>query len=153
MKLLDKILPKIKILAAPTDLAGIDGIDRGTYQTFRLRDRRELSKQPSEASGSLSSFNEIEETYVRNNEDAKDLIAKINGVVTINVGKANEQYEAICVVYDALSLDLNMLLKIYSFTSGEKAIFAKDAKQKNKFADILKSMNISVDVIDLVDFK
>lgn len=149
MKLLEKILP-IKIFAAPTTLAGIDGFDPDLPIAFR---NRKKVGQPNESSELFYKLSEIEEVYFRNNEDAKDLIAKINGVVTINVGKANEQYEAICVVYDALSLDLNMLLKIYSFTSGEKAIFAKDAKQKNKFADILKSMNISVDVIDLVDFK
>ena len=149
MKLLEKIL-SIKILGAPNTLVAVDGFDPDLPLAFR---NRKKVGQLGEASESLSKFNEIEEIHVRNNEDAKDLIANINGVVTINVGTANKQYEAICVVYDALSLDLNMLLKIYSFTSGEKAIFVKDTKQKNKFADILKSMNISVDIIDLIDFK
>lgn len=165
MKLMNKInkliknkskfgLSTFKILGAPTDIAGVDDADAGVYISFRLKDDRKLTKQPSEASGSFSKFNEIEEIYVRNNEDAKDLITNISGVVTIDFGTVNEQYEVIRVSYDALSLDLNVLVKIYSFTSGDKAIFAKDEKQKNKFLDILNSMNISsISIIDLVHFE
>lgn len=159
MKLMDKMikskfgLSTFKILGAPNTLVGIDGVDAGTPQAFRVRDTRKLNGQPGESSESFSKFNEIEEIYVRNNEDAKDLIFKINGVVAINVGMANEQYEAIRVNYDDLSLDLNTLIKIYSFTSGDKAVFAKDDGQKNKISQILKSMNISIDVVDLVSFE
>lgn len=158
MKLMEKMikskfgLSTFRILGAPGPIAGVDDADAGTPITFRLKDSRKLTN-PSESGGSLSAFNEIEEIYVRNNEDAKDLIVKINGVVTINFGTANEQYEVIRINYDALSLDLNTLIKIYSFTSGDKAIFAKDDKQRNKISYILNSMNISIDVIDLVNFE
>lgn len=96
----------------------------------------------------------IENIHLKNNEDARELIVNLNGVVSIEFGKANEQYEAIRVSYSALSLDLNALIKIYSFTSGDKVIFAKDPEHKKKYLDILNSMNISsVDVSDLVRFE
>lgn len=96
----------------------------------------------------------IENIHLKNNEDARELIVNLNGVVSIEFGKVNEQYEAIRVSYSALSLDLNALIKIYSFTSGDKVIFAKDPENKKKYLDILNSMNISsVDVSDLVRFE
>jgi len=156
MKLMDKIikskfgLSTFKILGAPTTIASIDGFDPNLPLGFR--NKKEVV-QPSESSELLSKFNEIEEIYLINNEDAKDLIVKINGVVAIELGTANEQYESIRVIYDALSLDLNILFKIYSFTSGDKIIFAKDEKQKNKVIDILHSMRISIDIVDLSKFE
>jgi len=155
MKLIEKItkskfgLNTFKIMASPTDIAGVDDADIGTFISFRLEDDRKLDAKTIEKSGS---FNEIEEIYLRNNEDAKDLIVNINGVVSMDVGTANNQYEVIRVSYDALSLNLNTLIKIYSFTSGDKSIFAKDDKQKNKFENVLKSIKISIEIIDLIDF-
>lgn len=156
MKLIDKIKSRcanFKIMGSPDTLVGTDGIDRGTFAAFRVRDDRKLNIQPLNMNESLSTFNEIEEIYVKNNEDAKDLISKINGVVSISVGTANKLQEAIRVNYDALSLDLNIFIKIYSFTSGDKSVFVKDNKQKNKISDIAKSMNISIEIVDLVSFE
>lgn len=100
-----------------------------------------------------SGFGEIEELYLKNNEDAKDLIVNLNGIITIEDGKANEQYEAIRITYGSLALDLNVLIKIYSFTSGDRTIFAKDS-QKNKLLDILSSNNISsINIVDFVSFE
>lgn len=159
MKLMKKMikskfgLSTFRILGQPGPIAGVDDADRGTFISYRLKDSRKINSL-SESGGSLSAFNEIEEIYVRSNEDAKDLIVNINGVVIIDIGTANKQYEVIRVSYDALSLDLNALIKIYSFTSGEKLIFVKDDKQKNKFLSILNSMNISsIDIIDLIGFE
>jgi hypothetical protein len=139
-----------------TDLASsnVDGGDGCPAIGFRRRDNmNKIYKQAIEKEESSSTFiEEIEEIYVRNNEDAKDLIVNINGIVTIDFGTVNEQYEAIRISYDSLVLDLSILIKIYSFTSGDKAIFAKDTNQKNKFKDILNSMNVFIDIIDFVDF-
>jgi hypothetical protein len=95
----------------------------------------------------------IEDIYLKNNDDAKDLILNLNGVITIGFGTANEQYEVIRVSYNSF-LDLNVLIKIYSFTSDNKIVFAQNSKQKKKYKDILDSMNIfSVSVDDLVHFE
>lgn len=160
MKLIKKIkkvskfgLFNFKILGAPDTLVGIDGINRGQFQTFRMKDDRKLNDKIDETNELFSKFNEIEEIFFKNNKDAKDLISNINGVAAISAGIANEQYEAIRISYDAISLDLNILIKIYSFTTGDKIIFNKDETQKNKFSDILNSMNISMDIIDLVNFE
>jgi hypothetical protein len=95
----------------------------------------------------------IEDIYLGYNEEAKGLIINLNGIVTISLGTANEQYESIRVSYNAF-LDLNALIKIYSFTSGNKIIFAQDHKQKKEYSNILKSINVSsVSVLDLVYFE
>lgn len=96
---------------------------------------------------------QIEEIYVLNNEDAKDLIISLNGVITVGFGKANDQYDAIRIGYEISTLDLSALIKIYSFTSGNKIIFAKNSKQRNEYDNILKSKNFHVDIIDLVNFE
>jgi hypothetical protein len=96
----------------------------------------------------------IEEIYVKNNKDAKDLIIGLNGVVTMGFGTANEQYEVIRISYSEMTLDLNTFIKIYSFSEGDKIIFAKDSKQKTQYLNIVKSMNISsISVVDLVYFE
>lgn len=102
--------------------------------------------------GSISKLDEIEEIYLKKNQDVKNLIISLGGVITIEDGIANEHYEAIRVTYSTLSLDLNIIIKIYSFTSGEKVIFTKDS-QKNKIKFILDHNNISIDIIDLIDFE
>ena len=149
-------LPTFKVCAGYlTDLASsnVDGGAGCPAVTFRRRDNPGDLAQKAREKGSSSTFNEIEEIYLRNNEDAKDLILNLNGIVTIDFGIANQQYEVLRISYDALALDLSMLIKIYSFTSGNKGIFVKDANQKNKFTDILNSVNISIDIIDLVSFE
>lgn len=99
-------------------------------------------------------LDQIEEIYVKNNKDAKDLIIGLNGVMTIGFGTANEKYEVIRISYSEMTLDLNIFIKIYSFTDGDKIIFAKDSKQKKECLNIINSMNISsVSVLDLVYFE
>jgi hypothetical protein len=107
---------------------------------------------PKNLADSSSKFSEIEEICLRNNKDAKDLIININGVITIEDGIANEQYEAIRIAYSPLILNLNFLIKIYSFTSGDRVVFAKDS-QKSKLANALKSISTPIEIIDLIDFK
>lgn len=155
MKLIDKLVhkrfkPKCLLSIGVNTLSGSgSGGYTGGLTTPAFLDK---NKYVTSDSTSPSRFSEIEELYLKNNTDAKDLIVNMNGVITIEDGMANEQYEAIRVTYSPLALDLNILLKIYSFTSGDKIIFAKDS-QKNKVIDYLNSNNISIDIIDLVDFK
>lgn len=147
-------LPSTKICAGLlTQVGGIDGsIDYVPGTAFH--ESRKIDKSTLEKNGLSSTFNEIEEIYFKNNEDSRDLITSINGVVTMDFGVVNKQYEAFRVVYDALVLDLNILFKIYSFTSGKKAVFVKDDNQKNKISEILNSLNVSsIDVLDFVDFE
>jgi hypothetical protein len=98
---------------------------------------------------------EVTDIYLKENEDAKDLISSLNGIVSIRSGVANDRHEVICVTYNNF-LDLNMLMKIYSFTSGDKKIFAQNSKQKEKYLNILNSKNISstdIDIVDLISFE
>ena len=150
-------LPSMKICGAlspgMTDIAGIDGtLDFVPGTAFR--ESRKIDKATLEKNRLSSKFNEIEEIYFKSNEDSKELIASINGVVTIDFGVVNKQYEAFRVVYDVLVLDLNVLFKIYSFTSGEKAVFVKDDNQKNKISEVLNFLNVSsIEIFDFVDFE
>lgn len=156
MKLIEKIIkkrfnPKCGLGSIGVNTFSTSGSGGFTGTSPTLVAFLPKSKTLSDAS-SVSNFSEIEEIHLRNNKDAKDLIINMNGIVTIEDGMANEQFEAIRVTYSPLALDLSIIIKIYSFTSGDKAIFAKNS-QKNKLIDILNSNNISIDVIDLVDFK
>lgn len=147
-------LPSMKICGGLlSQVGGIDGtLDFVPGTAFH--ESRKIDKATLEKNRLSSKFNEIEEIYFKSNEDSKELIASINGVVAIDFGVVNKQYKAFRVVYDSLVLDLNVLFKIYSFTSGEKAVFVKDDNQKNKISEVLNSLSVSsVEILDFVDFE